>query len=417
MNQHNDNGQLGQADSGAPGAPLYGLLAEYRSPEALVSAARLVRDSGFKHWDTFTPYPIHGIDPAMGIRPTILPWLVLGGGIIGCLTGLVMQWWMNAVDYPWLVSGKPFWSVPANIPIVFELTVLFSALTALGGMLVLNRLPHPSHPLDLNRRFARSTDDRFFLLIEARDPRYEEQTTKKLLGETEASSVEEVLESDRASDRVPRGLVYAVLITTVAAIVPFAYIAKARASKSRETRLHLIPDMDFQPKVKPQDRLSLFADQRAMRQPVSGTVAFGALQEDEHLNTARVDDDWAKTFPESLAMTKGLAERGKERFGIYCAPCHGLDGRGAGIIAQRADALAQGTWVPPTDLIQPYLAEQPVGQLFNTITHGIRNMPPYASQIPAADRWAVVLYLRALQRSGMATLEDVPPTERRLLQR
>src|SRR6185436_16744213 len=102
---------------------LHGLLAEYETPKGLIAAAEKVRNAGFKNWDTFTPFPVHGIDAAMGTKATILPWLILGGGLTGCLTAVTFQWWANAVDYPFKISGKPFWSLPANIPITFELTV------------------------------------------------------------------------------------------------------------------------------------------------------------------------------------------------------------------------------------------------------------------------------------------------------
>ena len=156
-----------------------GILAEYDTAERLVRAAREVRDLGYRRFDTFTPYPVHGIDSAMGIRPTRLPWLVAAAGLVGCVTAVLLQWWTNAFDYPWIVSGKPFWSVPATIPITFELTVLFAAITAMVGMLVLNGLPHPSHPLDLKQRFSRVTDDRFFLFIEAVDRRFDPKLTEE----------------------------------------------------------------------------------------------------------------------------------------------------------------------------------------------------------------------------------------------
>ena len=113
-------------DALAVDAPLHGVLAEFDRPQALMAAARKVRDAGYRDWDTFTPFPVHGMEKAMGIKMTILPWLTFCGGITGLITAIVMQWWMNAVDYPWVISGKPIWSIPANIPVAFEMTVLFS---------------------------------------------------------------------------------------------------------------------------------------------------------------------------------------------------------------------------------------------------------------------------------------------------
>src|SRR6187402_3759182 len=171
-----------KAESTAP--ELHGILAEYDTPDQLLSAAKTVREAGFEKWDTYSPFPVHGIDAAMGIKMTILPWLTLCAGLTGLATAITMQWWMNAYDYPWLISGKPIWSIPANVPIMFELTVLFSAITTLVAMLVLNNLPTPAHPLDFVKRFARSTDDRFFLLIEAADPKFDEERTQKLIDDT-----------------------------------------------------------------------------------------------------------------------------------------------------------------------------------------------------------------------------------------
>ncbi|HEX2878361.1 MAG TPA: DUF3341 domain-containing protein, partial [Polyangiaceae bacterium] len=122
-----------QAASSETGAQLHGLLAEYKSPSELISAASKVRDGGYRDWDTYTPFPVHGIERAMGIKPTILPVIVLVAGLTGCATALLMQWWTNAYDYKWIVSGKPYWSLPANVPITFELTVLFAAISCFLG--------------------------------------------------------------------------------------------------------------------------------------------------------------------------------------------------------------------------------------------------------------------------------------------
>jgi len=125
---------------------LYGLLIEFESPSLLMAAVEKVRDEGFKKWDVHTPFPVHGMDDAMGIRGTNLPFLVLGGGLTGLGLATLMQWWMNAVDYKFVISGKPLFGLPANIPVMFELTVLFSAFAAFFGMWILNGLPKLYHP-------------------------------------------------------------------------------------------------------------------------------------------------------------------------------------------------------------------------------------------------------------------------------
>jgi hypothetical protein len=169
---------------------LTGLLAEFEDVDSVMQAARHLRDAGYARWDVHSPFPVHGMDAAMGIRPTILPWLVLLAGTIGLLTGLGLQWFTNAFDYPYLVSGKPMVSLPAWIPVIFELTILFSALTAVFGMLLLNRLPHLYNPLFRSRRFRRVTSDRFFIVIDASDPKFNREQVEARLTEFGATAFE-----------------------------------------------------------------------------------------------------------------------------------------------------------------------------------------------------------------------------------
>jgi hypothetical protein len=178
--------------AGTRARPLYGLLVEFESPEQLLGAAARVRDAGYRRWDCHSPLPLHGMDDAMGIEGTKLPLIVLGAGLTGLGLALSMQYWMNAVNYPLVIGGKPLFSLPANIPITFELTVLLSALAAVIGMLALNRLPEWSHPLLRHPRFLRATSDRFFIVIEARDPRFDARATREFLASLGGTAVEEV---------------------------------------------------------------------------------------------------------------------------------------------------------------------------------------------------------------------------------
>jgi hypothetical protein len=183
---------------------LWGVLAEFEDVDHLLLAAERVRDAGFRRWDCYTPFPVHHLDDAMGQKPTILPWIVLVCGLTGLLTGVLLQWWTNASfveaaptflqGYPYIISGKPIFSLPANIPVIFELTILFSALGAVVGMLALNNLPVLYHPLFKKPRFNRVTDDRFFIAIEAMDEKFEAEETKALLASLGATVVEDVEE-------------------------------------------------------------------------------------------------------------------------------------------------------------------------------------------------------------------------------
>jgi hypothetical protein len=169
---------------------LAGYLAEFENVNSVFSAAEAVRDAGYYRWDVHSPFPIHGIDEAIGIRPTILPWLVLGGGLFGLAGGVWLQWFANAHDYKFNISGKPFFSLPAFVPVIFEMAVLCSALTAIFAMLLLNRLPMLYNPLFKSERFRRVTADRFFVVIDATDPQFDETRTAQLLRSLGAVAVE-----------------------------------------------------------------------------------------------------------------------------------------------------------------------------------------------------------------------------------
>jgi len=170
----------------------WGLLAEFETPQSIYTACEGVRDEGFRHWDAMTPFPVHGLDRAMGLKASKVPWIVLGMAVFGMLAGFTLQWWTTAIDYPIMIAGKPFFSWPAWIPVTFELTILFGSFGAVFGMFGLNRIPTFNHPVFNSERFLRVTDDRFFIAIEARDPLYDAKKTKKLLQKLGATHVEEV---------------------------------------------------------------------------------------------------------------------------------------------------------------------------------------------------------------------------------
>jgi hypothetical protein len=176
----------------AENARLYGYLVSFDLVDEFLAAAAKVRDAGYTRWDAHSPFVIHGLDAAMGVKKTVLPYIVFLAGLTGAAAGILLQWWTNAVDYPFLISGKPLFSLPANIPVAFETTILFAAISALIGMLALNRLPQLYHPLFTNRSFKRVTDDRFFISIEAEDPLFDPTKTRELLESISGRSIEEI---------------------------------------------------------------------------------------------------------------------------------------------------------------------------------------------------------------------------------
>lgn len=209
---------------------------------------------------------------------------------------------------------------------------------------------------------------------------------------------------------MPRWVYLVLAILGAVALVPFACVAASRGKPTTKPRIHLVSDMDRQPRFEAQQRNPLFADGRAARPPVPGSVARGS-RDDDPLLLGRIGDDWVGGIP--IPVTAHLMRRGQERYEVFCSPCHGLAGYGDGIVGKRAERLEEGTWVPPLSFHSEPVRGRSVGEIYDTIAGGIRSMPAYGPQIPVEDRWGITAYVRALQRSQGATIEDVPPELRR----
>ena len=483
---------------------VHGYMAEFDSVPTLLAACRRVRDAGYTVTDAYTPFPVHGIDTALGIKPTVLPWIALGGGLTGTMIALTMQIWMNGIDYPYIISGKPFVSIPAFIPVSFELTILLASFGAFFGMLALNKLPRFSNPMFTNSRFDAVTDDKFFLYIDAKDPRYDEAGVQKLLGDFEALSVDPVVDDD-SSDKLPTAFMAIAATLALLSVIPALFVARMRVTTSSSPRYHVFYDMDFSPAKDAQALTTLFADGRTMRPDVPGTVAQieqfegpefysgvdivalrkidparaerlvryngqppaeepapvdppaeepapidppaeepapvdppaeepapageaavpevkplpepgaeGAAEPPVAAEPAAVVDNtpWLKENP--LELNRDNLLLGQTQFNIYCSVCHGIDGRGQGLVATRAQRLLEANWVTPTSMHSEAIAAEvyPDGKLFSTISNGIRKMPGYSAQIKARERWAIVAYVRALQLSQNAVESDVAEADR-----
>jgi mono/diheme cytochrome c family protein len=216
---------------------------------------------------------------------------------------------------------------------------------------------------------------------------------------------------------MPRSFLYVGLILLLCLLIPPVVIARVRATPNPNLPIHIIQDMDFQAKFKTQAVNPLFADRRTMRPPVENTVARGETYLDGHLYDGVVNGQWADTLPSQVPLTLATLQRGQERYNIYCSVCHGETGGGDGIVNDKAMELVANTngpvngtvWVQAKNLVHDEtVTVQPVGQLFNTVTHGIRNMAGYGSQVPVEDRWAIAAWVKVLQRSQNARPQDVP---------
>jgi hypothetical protein len=181
----------GYADEAVGG--VYGMTAEFDTPEALMDAAEAARLAGYKKMDAYSPFPIHGLSEAIGFRSVAVPFIVFFGGLIGTFTGFTLEWYTQVIDYPNNVGGKPFDSLPAFIPVAYEATILFASLSAVFGMFALNKLPQPYHSIFNAQNFARASQDRFFLAIEAVDKLYDPEATRAFLMEQNPLNVAEVM--------------------------------------------------------------------------------------------------------------------------------------------------------------------------------------------------------------------------------
>jgi mono/diheme cytochrome c family protein len=426
---------------------LVGLLAQFDDPHSLVHACDKARLDGYTAMDAYSPFPVHGIDPAIGIRRSWLPFIVLAIALVAVTIGLGMQYYTNKVEdsplfpgYAFKISGKPLFSLPANIPVTFEVIVLSSAFATFFGMWILNFLPRLSNPLHRIERFKRATNDKFFLMIEAADPKFNQTRTESQLKDWGAVTIEQCRQ-DLTDNQLPSWVKMAGVLLAVLLLLPPVAIFRAAGLKSRDPRLHFNPDMDWQIKYKaqtPSPKMNnspvdkedsyLFADLRSSRAPVPGTVAWGQLDNSSEFHRgiksdyqgSGAEDDLTKyvtEFPEQVTVDETLLARGRQRFEIYCSACHGYVGEGNGLVNTRAVALnleGKASWTTAKSLHDPTVKNaetNPLGRIFETITDGRNTMGPYRSQITVKDRWAIVAYVKALQEMGIeSTPASSPPT-------
>jgi len=175
-----------------PDGPTYGVLARFETPGQLLGACEHVRDAGYTRWDAHTPFPVHGLDRAMGMKPTILPWFVFVFGMGGAAGAMLLQWWVAVKAYPLTISGKPLFSWQAFVPVTFEVGVLLGALAAVLAVFGLCKLPMHWHPLFGSEAFSAATDDGFFISIESWDPKFDLEGTRRLLEGCGAAQVETI---------------------------------------------------------------------------------------------------------------------------------------------------------------------------------------------------------------------------------
>lgn len=373
---------------------LYSYTALFDTPDDIIHAAKAVSEKGYSKFDVNTPYPVHGMDAAMKLPPSKLGFVTLFAGLGGMTLALLMMGWMMGIDYPLIIGGKPFFPLPAFIPITFELTVLIATLTTVGALLFFFfKLPNNKYPLHDTNYMKNVSSDKYGIYIEAEDPKFNENEIKLLFESLNASVIEPVyFDEEEVSYKPkvaePKFLVFLAVLAIFVSVSAYLHLNKL---------LYMVPFswMSDQGKAVVQETNSIFQNGSTMQNPVEGTVARGFIP---YLFKDKPDDA-GKLLVNPLIPNEENLSLGKEKFNIYCSPCHGYLGEG--------DSRLRGQFPNPPSLHSEKLRSWSDGRVYHVITEGQNVMPSYRSQLNRQERWAVVNYLRVLQRSLNAKETDL----------
>ncbi len=373
---------------------LYSVTALFKTPNEIIHAADEVKNAGYTKFDVHTPYPVHGMDGAMGLKDSKIGRITLVVGIFGALFMIGFMSWVAVIDYPQVFGGKPFWSWPAFVPITYEFTVLSAVLTTVAVMLIVFfKFPNNSHPLHDTSYMKKVSSDTFGISIQAEDPMFDEKKVKEFLkkiGGEEIVSIyydeEEISYKPRVFE--PRFLLLLVGISLAVSGGTYFHLNKV---------LYMVPFnwMMEQFKITPQSKSTFYTDGFGMRPPVEGTVARGFIP----YPYKGKPDDAGKYLINPLVPTKAVLEKGKNKYLTYCSPCHGNLAEG--------DSRLRGQFPNPPTLHSDKVRNWSDGNMYHVITEGQNVMPSYAAQIDRDERWAIVHYVRTLQRAFHAKEEDV----------
>jgi len=390
------------------------VVALFDTPDEIIHAAEKTVKAGYKSFDVHTPYPVHGMDHAMNLEGTKLPYVTLIFGLFGFSFALFFQWYVlgdphqsfGAKDlflpywlerYPFVIGGKPLFSLPAFVPVMFEVTVLLAALSTVAAMIaVFCGLPANGHPLHDTNYMKAVSSNKFGLCIEATDQQFDQENVTKFLEDLGGNSVTTVYQPYKR----PPSLLSSVIFLMVLGGVALGVGTKAYVIYNIVLYWGPYKWLDYTDRVKPQQTNTVFADGRSMQLPVEGTVARG------HMPYAYGKDDRSsadKYMINPLSQSEEILVQGKKLYNIYCTACHGTYGDGDGKVVVR-DA---GKNLKPPSLHSSKVKNWGDGSIYHVITQGQNVMPAYAKQITSDERWAVVHYVRALQRSKDAEVGDL----------
>ncbi len=373
---------------------LYALAALFDTPDDIIKAAKKVREAGYTKYDVNTPYPVHGMDSAMKLKPSRLGYVALVFGLMGTISALLFMAWTITVDYPLVIGGKPYFAFPAYVPIMFEVTVLSAAIATVATMLfVFFKFPNNSHPIHDTEYMKSVSSDKYGIMIQADDPNFDATKIRLLFSELNASAVYEINYDEEEAKVKPR--IFEPRF--VALLVGIFVVVSGTVYFSLNKLMFMTPFnwMMEQEKVIPQERYTIFADGFGMRVPPKGTVSRGESRYEFYGKP----DEAAVKMVNPLLPTKENLKLGKTKYDIYCSPCHGFHAEG--------DSRLNGQFPNPPSLHSEKVRNWSDGRIYHVIMEGQNVMPSYAYQLNRQERWAVILYIRALQRSLNAKESDL----------
>lgn len=365
---------------------IYSLSAIFNDVNKLINAVKRISELGYTKFDVHSPYPIHGLSKAMKLKPSKIGYVTFVFGLSGTLLAFLFMYWVNVIDYPLIIGGKPFYQLPAYIPVMFEVTVLFAAVFTVVWMLfVMFKFPNNSHPL-LDTEYMRKVSiDRFGITIQASDPLFNVSEVKRLFGELGAEEIYEINYKENEFLQKPKifepKFIYFLVLTVVITSASTYFILNQLLFMSPFNWMHK------QFRVNPQTKSVVFKNGFGMQMPVEGTVARGNMPYPFKGNPTAAE----KNLVNPLLPTEKVLKLGKQKYLTFCSPCHGNFGNG--------DSRLKGQFPNPPTLHSDRLRSMGDGGIFHIITEGQNIMPGYASQISVDERWAIVHYIRVLQRA------------------
>ena len=371
------------------------VLGLFDNPDSLMSAIGAIKGKQLGKLEAYTPYPIHGIDDALELRRSPVGAMVMVMGILGALTALGFEYWISAIDYPLVTGGKAPWSWEAFVPIMFEVTVLFATFTAgLGMLFLLNKLPFFGHPILVSKAIAQITRDRLALAIESqnsKEEKFDSEAAEAALRAAGAMTVE-VLSAPISGPVFTSAFLLRALggISVSCLVAGFLMYWVIKLFPVLPPMSHMLD----QPRLIPQKASAFFKDGHGMRLPVAGTVARG------YLPLGLLTQDDAANLVNPLPRTEQVLSVGKQKFTERCVVCHGPLATGVG-------SLTAAYGAKPANLQSQQIRDYPDGKIYWVIVNGKNAMPSHAADLDVDQRWAVVHYVRALQRAQNAKDEDV----------